>query len=149
MGHEKKAEYISILGSPAKPVVVELVLPRIGEYDSKWVIAETVGKEYFHYGHKVHPKAQPVNVHVYGAREHIIYLAKTGTPVKYGLELVLKKTVSGREFIFVNLTVLKRLLPPSHVFAVTNCSPDPQKRDEWVYTTRDMNGIGISVEPLR
>lgn len=148
MGQENKAEYISILGSPAKPIVVEIVLPKLGEHDSKWVIAEALGKEYFHYGHRHHPKATPVNVHVYGKRELIIACAKAARTVVAELELVVKKTALGREFIFVNLYLTHPHTRITHECEITGCSPDPERRPWFVYTTKDMNGVGISVKPI-
>lgn len=153
MDQTKKVSYLTILGmNPencrGKSVVVSLTLPRLGEHDFKWVVAETIDKEYGHYGFRLHPKANPVNVHVYGERELIEYLAQSGKPVKCGLELVVKKTESNREFILVNLYLTKPWLRETHAFMITGTSPDSAKRPWFVYTTKDMNGIGISVEPL-
>lgn len=146
MGQRQTAEYISILGSPAKPIVVELTLPRIGEHDSKWVIAESIGKQYFHYAFRIHPRAQPVNVHVYGKREFVIECAKAGTPVVAELELVVKK-IGEREFILINL-YLTAPQGATHELWIRGCSFDSDKRPWFVYTTKDMNGVGVSVEPI-
>lgn len=154
MDQMKKASYLTILGfnpedrKNRKPIVISLSLPRLGEHDFKWVIAENIGKEYGHYGFRIHPKATPVNVHVYGERELILHLAQNGKPVKCELELVVKKTMSDREFIIVNLYLTKPWLHETHAFMVTGTSPDSAKRPWFVYTTKDMNGIGLSVEPL-
>jgi hypothetical protein len=131
-----------------RPIVISLTLPRLGEHDFKWVIAETLRKEYGHYGFKLHPKANPTNVHVYGERELIMHLAKSGNTAKCELELVVKKTTSGREFILVNLYLTKPWLRETHAFTILGTSPDAEKRPWFVYTTKDMCGTGISVEPL-
>ncbi len=149
MDQVKRASYFPILGSPKEPVIVSLTLPRLGEHDFKWVIAPTIEKEYGHYGFRLHPKASPVNCHVYGERELIEYLAMSGKPVKCALELVAKQTASEREFILVNLHLVKPWLRETHTFTITGTSPDPAKRPWFVYTTKDMNGVGISVESLR
>jgi len=101
-----------------------------------------------HYGFRIHPKANPVNVHVYGERELIEYLAENGKPVKCNLELVVKKVSSDREFIIVNLYLSKPWLRETHAFMITGTSPDSGKRPWFVYTTKDMKGTGLSVEPL-
>lgn len=149
MDQLKTVSYLPILGSPAEPVIVSLALPRLGEHDFKWVVATTIDKQYGHYGYRIHPKANPINVHVYGERELIEYLARTGKPVKCALELIVKHTASGREFILVNLYLTKPWLCETHQFMMTGTSPDPTKRPWFVYTTKDMMGNGISVEPLR
>ena len=147
MDQTKKAEYISILGSPAMPVVISLTLPRLGEHEFKFVDGtETVGKKYFHYGYRLHPEGRPVNVHVYGERTLIEYLAGTGKPATCELELVVKKVSSDREFIFVNLYLTVPQRHVSHEFTIVNTSPNPAKRPPFVYTTKDMGGVGISVE---
>jgi hypothetical protein len=153
MGQTKKASYLTILGNSedrhgTRPLVVSLTLPRLGEHDFKWVSAATLGKEYGHYGFRIHPKANPVNVHVYGERELIEFLARTGKAATCELELVVKKTESEREYILVNLYLTKPWLRATHEFAIVGTSPNPEKRPWFVYTTSDMHGVGISVEPL-
>jgi hypothetical protein len=154
MDQMKKASYLTILGfnpenrKGKKPFVVSLTLPRLGEHDFKWVNAPTIEKEYGHYGFRIHPKASPINVHVYGKRELIEFMAKNGKLVKCELELVVKKMASGREFILVNLYLTKPWLDETHAFAITGVPSDFAKRPWFVYTTKDMNGIGISVKPL-
>jgi hypothetical protein len=153
MDQAKKPSYLTILGMnpekkrTAKPFVVSLTLPRLGVHDFKWVVAETISKEYGHYGFRIHPKALPVNVHVYGERTLIEHLAQTGKTVKCELELVVK-IVGNREFILVNLYLTKPWARETHALSISGTSPDPAKRPWFVYTTKDMNGIGISVEPL-
>lgn len=148
MDQQKHASYFPILGSPEEPIVISLTLPRFGEHDFKWVVAPTIEKEYGHYGYRLHPKANPVNCHVYGERELIEYLAKTGKSVTCHLELVVKQTASSREFVLVNLYLTKPWLRETHEFMITGTSPDSAKRPWFVYTTKDMHGIGISVKPL-
>ncbi len=154
MDRTQKPTYSTILGGNFKekrrgrPIVVSLVLPHMGEHDFKWVVATIIGKEYGHYGFRIHPKANSVNVQVYGERELIESLAKTGKAVKCELELVVKQTGSEREYILVNLYLTKPWLHETHAFAITSTSPDPEKRPWFVYTTGDMNGVGISVEPF-
>jgi hypothetical protein len=148
MDEKTLPRYDTFLGSPEEPITVSLLLPRPGEHEFKWVVAETIGKEYGHFGFRIHPKALPVNIHVYGKRELIEHLAKSGKLVRCGLELVAKRTSSDREFIFVNLYLTKPWLLETHELKVIGTSPDPTKRPWFVYTTKDMNGIGVSVKPI-
>ena len=155
MDQKKKASYMTILGfnpvnrgGGSKSVIVSLTLPRLGEHDFKHVDAEEIGREYWHYGFRLHPKAVPVNVHVYGDRKLIQSLAQHGKSVKCELELVVKRVSSEREFIMVNLYLTKPWLQETHEFMVAGTSSDSAKRPWFVYTTKDMNGIGISAKPL-
>jgi len=149
MDQQKKATYFPILGSIKEPVIISLTLPRLGEHEFKWVTAPTIQKEYGHYGFRLHKKATPINVHVYGERQLIEHLATTGKPVKCALELVVKRTASDREFILVNLYLTKPWLSETHELKLIGTSPDATKRPWFVYTTVYMNGVGISVEPVR
>ncbi len=154
MDRAQKASYFTILGGNpeekgrSRPIVVSLVLPRMGEYDFKWTIAPTIGKEYGHYGFRLHPRANPVNVQVYGERSLIESLAATGKAAKCELELVVKKTELGKEYILVNLYLTKPWLQETHGFTIDGASLDSAQRPWFVYATKDMPGVGISVKPL-
>lgn len=128
-----------------RSVVVSLWLPRLGEHDFKWKVAEALGLAYHHYGFRLHPKAMPVNVQVYGDRKLVERHAQLSTFVICELELVVKKTEQGREFILVNLYLTDPTRRVSHEFAIVGA---PKERPSFVYTTDDMNGVGISVRPL-
>ena len=130
---------------PRKRVVVSLSLPRIGEHDMKWKVAEALGLAYHHYAFRFDPKAHPVNVQVYGDRKVVEGLAHTGRPAVCELELVVKKTESGREFILVNLYLTNPNHRTTHEFLICEA---PLDRPWFVYTTKDMNRVGISVEPM-
>lgn len=145
MNVAKKATYVAILGSPKKPIVISMTLPRLGEHGFKWVVAEAIGKEYGHYGFKLHPKANPVNVHVYGERSLIERLSATGKSVVCQVEIVVKKTTSEREFILVNLYLTDLWRHLTHEFEITRA---PSDRPWFVYTTKDMHGVGVSLKPL-
>ena len=147
MDQVKKVSYLPILGNARNPVVISLTLPRLDEHGFGWVTELATQKEYGQYGFRIHPKASPVNVHVYGERELILHLAQNGKSVKCELQLVVKKTTD-REFILVNLYLTKPWLHETHAFNISGTSPDSAKRPWFVYTTKDMNGIGVSVEPL-
>jgi hypothetical protein len=154
---EAKPIYRSIVGCDpnyrrdhSHEVVVTVVLPRLGEYDFKYVDArETVGRQYYHYASRIHRRAVPVNVHVYGDRKQIEEAAWNRSHVRCTLQLM-EKQRGDRKFVIVNLFVL----PPweankrsnTHEFRI--CPAPAKKRPEWVYTTADMNGTGVSVRPL-
>ena len=129
-----------------EPVVIELVLPNLGEHDFKWVFADAIERTYFHYGFRLHPKGSAANVHVYGERGLIEHLAKTGKPARCELELV-KKTIGERTFVLANLY----LVPPSrrvtHEFGIVTISP--KKATDVMYTTLDMKGMTFWVDPLQ
>lgn len=151
MSQGKKAVYTTILGrnpqegARKSAIVVAVKLPRLGEHDFKWVTAQSIGKEYGHFGFRLHPKANPVNIHVYGDRKVIERLAKIGSPVICEVELVVKKTESDREFILANLYMVAPWSKVSHEFCV---APAPKERPWFVYTTSDMHGVGVSVKPI-
>ena len=152
MDQVQKSLYEVILGTNPldfKPgmtkVVVSHMLPKSGEHGFRWVNAEVIGKEYGHYGFRLHPKANSVNVHVYGDVNLIGRMAAIGRSVVCELELVKKTLASGRTFILVNLYLTKPFARVTHTlrFVATpkNCMPD-------IYTTADMRGVGIKVVPL-
>lgn len=149
---KKPAVYKTILGrNPEnyfpyqKPIVISLCLPRMGEWDFKWCVSEYLRCEYAHYGHKLMPRSNPVNVQVYGNRKAIEGLAKSGMPAVCELELVVKKLNDGREYILVNLFLTSPNRRVTHEFTIV---PAGKERPYFVYTTKDMGGSGISVRPL-
>lgn len=145
---DQTATYTSLLGSLAEPITVSLTLPRLGEHGLKKVAAEALGREYYHFGHKIHRKSKRVNIHVYGESRLIEKVARSGTEVMCRLELFIKRTISGREFILVDLHLAPPTAHETHTFTVVQCTPNPEKRPPFVYTTTDMNGIGIAVVPI-
>ena len=126
--------------------VVSHVLPKLGEHGFKWVVADVIVKEYGHYGFRLHPKANPVNVHVYGDSNIIQRMAVAGKPVVCELELVMKAVSSGCKFILVNLHLVKPFTPVTHVFNFVSVSKNCPLG---VYTTLDMRGTGIKVAVSR
>lgn len=140
-----KAVYKAILGNPKSPIVVGLTLPRLGEHDFKYVVVEELKREYYHYGFRLIQGARPVNVQVYGKRKLIEYLAHAQCSAKCELELVVK-TLGEREFILVNLYLTDPEKKVTHEFGIV---PAPQNRPSFVYTTKDMRGVGVMVRPLR
>ena len=126
-------------------VFVRHVLPKVGEHGFKWVVADAIGKEYGHYGFRLHPKANPVNFHVFGNSDLIQRLAVSGKVAKYELELVLKKTVTGREFVLVNLYLVGQHVRETHKFTVVSA---PKDHPDFVFTTEGMHGVGVKVQPL-
>lgn len=151
MSTQQKAVYQSILGrnpieEPQKrKVVVVLQLPRLGEHDFQWKVVPAIGKEYGHYGFRLHPKANPVNIQVYGDRKIVENLAQTGKPVVCELELLVKRLEDGREYLLTNLYLTKPWASVTHEFRVT---PAPKERPSFVYTTNQMFGTGVAVRPL-
>lgn len=147
----KKAKYVTVLGQNPeamrrqKSVIVAVQLPRMGDYGMEWKSVAAIGREYAHFAHKLHPKAQPVNIQVYGDRKVIEGLARTGRSAMCELEMQVKVLEDGREYLLVNLFLTKPWLVPTHEFRITSA---PAERPEWVYTTKNMNGIGIAVRPL-
>jgi hypothetical protein len=154
MDRMQQSSYSTILGrNPeerrgGRPIIVSHVLPHLGEYEFKWVVAPTLGKQYGHYGFKVHAKANAVNVQVYGEQTLIEYFAKTGRPVTCELELVVKRTALEREYILVNLYLTKPSFRATHVLQIKGMSPEPEKRESFEYTTRDMKGVGVSLKTI-
>lgn len=148
----KPAIYQTILGrnpnNPLpyeKPVIVSLSLPRMGEWDFRWCVSEFLRCEYAHYGHRLMPRSNPVNVQVYGNKKTIEGLAKSGFQAVCELELVVKKFRDGREYILVNLFLTKPNRRVTHEFTIV---PAGIERPYFVYATKDMGGSGISVRPL-
>lgn len=144
--------YTTILGyepteipEGGRPVIMTLVLPRMGEYGFKWVFADTIEKTYFHYGFRLHPKGAAVDVHVYGERTLIERFAKNGAFVRCELELV-EKRVGERTFILVNLYLTNPNRRVTHDFGIT--SKSPKKLEAGEYTTPHMKGMTIGVFPL-
>ncbi len=148
---QEKAQYTTILGANpefrggSEPIVVGHILPKIGEYDFKWVVASVIGKEYGHYGFRLHPKAKPINVHVYGECNFIARMASMRKPVRCELELVVKRTKSGFEYLFVNLYLTKPWVQITHTLDFV---PAPKNRPDYVFTTKDMHGIGARVQSI-
>ncbi len=128
-----------------KPVVIDLVLPSLGEHDFKWVFADEIERTYFHYGFRHHPKGPAANVHVYGERPLIEFLAKNGRSAKCELELV-EKTVGERKFILANLYLVPPTRATTHEFEIISIS---QKKVTGVmFTTVHMKGMTFQVVPL-
>lgn len=145
MNQVNKAQYNSVLGSVRNPVLVALQLPQWGEHGFVWLDAPAIGKEYGHYGYRISPKAGPINVHVYGRRTAIDLLSKYDKLAICELELVVKRLESGREFILINLYLANPSRQVTHEFAII---PAPQNRRRFIYTTKDMQGVGIVVNAL-
>lgn len=150
MNQAANPTFLSVLGrnpddrqSREKQIVVSLALPRLGEHGFKYIFAETIGKEYYHYGYRLDPKANPVNVHVYGGRKLVEYLARTGEVAVCELELVVKRLTNGKEFILVNLFITNPNRRVTHKFGIV---PAPKDRKQFVYTTNDMYGTGILID---
>jgi hypothetical protein len=91
------------------------------------------------------PKANPVNIQVYGDRKIIENLARSGKPIVCELELVVKKLANGKDYILVNLYLTNPNRRVTHEFAVV---PAPQERPWFVYSTKDMYGTGVLVRPF-
>ncbi len=149
---QKKAVYYTILGNNPgsmrrqKAIVVAVQLPRMAcDGGMEWKSVAAIGREYAHFAHKLHPKAQPINVQVYGDKKVIEGLARTGRSAMCELEMQVKVLEDGREYLLVNLFLTKPWLVPTHEFRITSA---PAERPEWVYTTKNMNGVGIAVRPL-
>lgn len=128
-----------------KSVIVSLSLPHMGQHGMQWKVAEALGLAYHHYAFRLHDKAQPVNVQVYGDRKVVEGLTRSGQPVVCELELVVKTVEGGREFILVNLYLTAPYHRRTHAFEICGA---PADRPWFVYTTKDMNGVGIAVKPF-
>ena len=150
MDQVQKLLYEVILGrnpSDSRPemtkVVISHVLPKFEEHGFKWVNAEIIGKEYGHYGFRIHPKANPVNVHVFEGMNFIGRMTATQKPVVCELELVKKTVATGRSFVLVNLYLAKPFVRVTHSLSFVSVGKSADTTD--VYTTSDMRGVGVRV----
>ncbi len=134
--------YKTLFGGSVFLSIVSWFLPRLGQHDFKWVVAETINKQYGHYAFRIHPKGSPVNVHVYGDRDVIEYLARTGKPGVFEFEVVEKTTESGKKFVFVNLRLMA---PTTRLTHVAELMPKSKSEHRHFFTTETMHGMGVGV----
>lgn len=146
------AKYATIFGGTPKVlramkksfIVVDALLPGLGEYEYKWVQAKMFGVEYAHYAIKA--GGGIVNVQVHGRRSFIERLAERQKSARCALALVKKTMPDGREFLLVDLHLLPDMgAHPTHKLFLLKME---RSDDLPFYTTKDMRDVGALVRKL-
>jgi hypothetical protein len=119
--------------------IVSIQLPKKVTLRQKLDAAGTVEVEYLHWG--VNLPGGVVNAHVYATD-----MAPAGTTIRARVEVMVKTTETGREFILVNFHPVDKAERPTHKLVILDNAFE-QKADWLVFPAPNMRGFVALIGP--